>query len=1007
MEAERKNSIMRNSHVPPTDRPILIACDTEFQGPHTLSIQFACRIDGGVAVQVYHSPAVPEMPRIDLRNHLPRRLRCLSGPIVLRPAKVIRPDLSPARVIADLYNNDAIVPVSRATAESVRCVAEMAQPWAVLWIAHFWSADFLRTFGARFFQSLLRLPPGQGRRLIIEGHKTLRFKVVGNRYASPVLDYARTDGLLHPIRVRTLDTMLPFGSGTLQEHSQTFLRVGKAESFATEDMARMEEVFQRTSELAYAYAVRDCLLTLLLAERMQQEDRKLYRSLGFEAKEIPPLQPTQGSRVAEMMVRAIARQAAGSVKLSKRGYAMKDGSSGPVALQRVKALLRRGSGPFLAHDVHSRFGQQTGETHGGLVYSRSPTRFYHEATGQFADVDLGGCYAAIAASLNLYVGQPIVHEPGASQMKLKDAIALLKEHAAGNDAWVIKVTGDITQAPNALIPSTSDALTHANFRSRASRQRAKARKKGFGFDWLYSASKDTGNATLFTHRIEAGIVAWPTWLLIQALPAALRAEYENLEVETMLFYPAQLVADDGPSYDALVDRLACDEVPWSATLELERLRQVIVEKFDDRHVVLRFHLGELVRRLSQLRREARERHGKGSGAERALKQQVNTVYGVIASRHLVTNNVVTANIITATGRALAYAMLMSFNGFQVITDGCIYRRDQVPAGTFADCLRRAPDYPINRAGYAGPFLKSSVITLEDPSFTTWYRRHVMRFFGVSGADYEQLFGLHDLEHKSVGEPERVQFDALCCDGSANYLKLANEGETRKVLEFKARSYPQEAKEALSLWIVKTYSKDNYQGPPPITRTVGLLSFKDAVRVARKALAYLSAKERRKGKQGEAIKVWLPLGLEEWRVKPYKVFKPSQFLFRDPRQRDKFIRSMAKFSESSGCGLEALALRRSHGGRRQGSMVDLVKALYEYIQTGGDKPTKEFNLTRGFKELKRIKCTFFRAICRLRKRLAIHMYKQIDTRKLKSNARLTGWIVDERDLMEISRSGPAG
>jgi hypothetical protein len=276
----------------------------------------------------------------------------------------------------------------------------------------------------------------------------------------------------------------------------------------------------------------------------------------------------------------------------------------------------------------------------------------------------------------------------------------------------------------------------------------------------------------------------------------------------------------------------------------------------------------------------------------------------------------------------------------------------------------------------------------------------MRFFEVSGPDYEHLFGLHPLEHKKAGEPERVQFDGLCCDGSANYLKLANEGETKKVLEFKARSYPQEAKEALSTWIVKTYSEDNYQGPPPITRTMGLLGFQDAVRVARKALAYLSAKERRKGKKGEAIKVWLPLGLEEWRVKPYKVFKPSQYLFRDPRQRNKFIRSMDKFAKSCGCGLEALSLRRIHGGRRQGSLVDLAEALYAYIQSGGDNPTKEFNLTRCFKNLKRIKRTFFWAICQLKKRLAQRLYRQIDARKLKRNARLTGWLVDEHDLMDI-------
>ena len=35
--------------------------------------------------------------------------------------------------------------------------------------------------------------------------------------------------------------------------------------------------------------------------------------------------------------------------------------------------------------------------------------------------------------------------------------------------------------------------------------------------------------------------------------------------------------------------------------------------------------------------------------------------------------------VTATARALAWALQLSLNGFQVITDGCTYRRDQVPA----------------------------------------------------------------------------------------------------------------------------------------------------------------------------------------------------------------------------------------------------------------------------------------------------------------------------------------
>ena len=38
------------------------------------------------------------------------------------------------------------------------------------------------------------------------------------------------------------------------------------------------------------------------------------------------------------------------------------------------------------------------------------------------------------------------------------------------------------------------------------------------------------------------------------------------------------------------------------------------------------------------------------------------------------------------------------------------------------------------------------------------------------------------------------------------------------VEFKARSFREEAKEELLPWIISTYSRDDYKRPPPITTT---------------------------------------------------------------------------------------------------------------------------------------------------------------------------------------------
>jgi hypothetical protein len=59
---------------------------------------------------------------------------------------------------------------------------------------------------------------------------------------------------------------------------------------------------------------------------------------------------------------------------------------------------------------------------------------------------------------------------------------------------------------------------------------------------------------------------------------------------------------------------------------------------------------------------------------------------VLASPHLPTQNVVAANVVTGTARALAFAMALALNAHTVITDGGLYRADQIPAGRLADCL---------------------------------------------------------------------------------------------------------------------------------------------------------------------------------------------------------------------------------------------------------------------------------------------------------------------------------
>jgi hypothetical protein len=1019
------------------DGNVTVACDTEFLGPHTLTIQFAARLGEDLLVQVYSSPAIPGQPDPEeLKPLLTPGIEAPGWRVVIREGRRITADLSPGLVLADLFGLRGVAPMDRGWVDEDEPNGPDGALTVTL-VGHFWRADFFRVFGRRFFDSLVEHQI-QGGRLAIQDRRLLCFREAGGyRSGDPVLGYAveeREDGRLYAIRVRYFDTCLAFGNrASLDDLARTFVGVGKPEGFGQAEKADMLRTFRREPGRAYAYAVQDAVLTLLVKEQMEATHRQMYEALGFSGADIPALPSTQGSRVAEMIVRCVAGDAEGSVVLSgKRAEGPAGGGDGTASLAKVKALLDKGAARFFAEEHLSRFGEQTGQTHGGLCFSRSPTRLFHPAPGMLADVDLSGCYARVMGSMSLYAGRPLVHEPGRDggpggvRMTLKDAVAFLNQHAAGWDAWVIKVSGQIAAWPNVLIPSTKGALTNANYKSRVAKRRAAAQwtrlarqaaRHRFPLDRLDEVKKDTANTAIYTDVIEAGVVAWPTWLMIRALPPRWRAEYEALEVDSILFYPKKMVAGDGPALDALVEKYRHGGTPWTATIDMGTdqrfwIEQTVKWRADEDHVALRFDIGRLARALQQRREEAK-RSGKGSAAERGYKEQVNSLYGVLASRHLPSNNVVAANVITATARALAFAMQLSLNGLQVVTDGCAYRRDQVPAGTLAECLAACPDYPINRADFGGPFLDPATIPQDDTAFTAWYRGHVRRFLGVGGPDYDALFGLHALEHKKCGDPGRTTFDGLCCDGSANYVKLLRDGKGWKPAgelkdAFKARWFGAKAKEAVADWLVRAYAADAYHGPPPVAESATKLAFKEAGQVARDALKALDAERLARWAAGSSraeqpppAAVYYPLGLERRRVMTYKLIKPSAFLFRHPRQQAAFVRAMGKFAQSTSCGLELLAPRRGCEGRRRGSIADVAEAVYRLIRRGVVNPTCALNLTRTFPEREEVQTGYHQEVQARKEAALVNLIRTLDEGAMDEAATLTGLFVRQRDVYRFT------
>src|SRR5207253_10872113 len=113
----------------------------------------------------------------------------------------------------------------------------------------------------------------------------------------------------------------------------------------------------------------------------------------------------------------------------------------------------------------SRYGATTGKVHGGLLFSRSPFQFAHVAPGMLRDIDMSHCYPAILSGLDVYWGRPLVFEPGSRTITLRDAVKMA-EGCCEPDAWFVRVTGDMNDFPNTLIPSTEGARTSENYKKR-------------------------------------------------------------------------------------------------------------------------------------------------------------------------------------------------------------------------------------------------------------------------------------------------------------------------------------------------------------------------------------------------------------------------------------------------------------------------------------------------------------------------------------------------------------
>jgi len=905
---------------------VVLAIDTEFEGSETLTVQAAMHDSTGrVLIQLYHAPEVSYPQGLEAADSLHGLHRQFFKSFTRRRTKKLSADLSPSQMIIDLKNIVGAKTVSRSDGFR-RLKDASSKPKNATWdksaarwrvpsirvtmVGHFLPADFARAFGVRFYDGVLDRA-ADGPKIEISSNRRLAF--VGHRAGyddyEPIVEFLElADGQLFAVRLATVDTNLTFGPKPLDDLAQTLLGVGKRNTFSADELGNMQKTFKKRPHDAFGYGLRDAVLTLLVHEKMGELDRYTYKALGIPDNFVPPMAGTIGGRVSAMTFAAIRNFAASSHELSNE--------------RQLKELMRDGGrGRFRRTHEGSRFGEQTGATHGGLLFSRTPTRLWQEAPGMFRDVDLCSCYSAILGQLNLYVGRPVVWEPGDSQRTwtLADVVEFLKEQAA-DDAWMIWASGHLTSMPNTLVRSTIDGVTTESYRRRSKNRPIDEKSAKF-------------TSRLFSDEVQFGVFTSATWELIELMPSEARREYANLRVDSIVLYPQDFVAKSPAEFDALYRRRNDEKAPWRSELSLREGATIDRNKLDQRYVSLRFPIGVIAKKMEKLRQTARHRWGKNSGQALLWKLQTNTMYGVLASPPMLTNNVVAANQLTSRARVAAYMLCMALNGGQVITDGTWYRRDRIPRCTFRECLSRCPDYPLRQADEDSGirFYEPSEIPDNDAQFNRWLREHLKTFFQIDDSKLDRLL-IHRVEHKLTGGTGSPAFDAIAAVGAGDHVKFVRTEQGLVDAQVCLRGFGKQNRRQLVDWIRDTFSADNMTTLAPIVEARELLKYDEAVKKAQGAL-----------RDSSIDQVLFPLGIEHSTAKTFAAIQPSAFVFRTHKQLKTVSRQIEKLKSRVRGSLDVISLRRGHKDRLKGSLSAVLERLFTLIRAGARDLTKALNL----------------------------------------------------------------
>lgn len=427
------------------------------------------------------------------------------------------------------------------------------------------------------------------------------------------------------------------------------------DNFTPEDKQEMERMYYERPEDFDNYALGDLYNYAALVANAENF-KKIYEELEIgDYFQNPKL--TIGATVRDIYRGEIAKEF--GIPNDKKGIA-----------ELIEKVCKPGNARFLKDKIDTTLALNA-KVRGGRCRNNKPT--ITNAKGVLCDNDISGCYGEGQRNQLALFGNPLTIEYPWNTAKNKYITLREFRKKYGKElvygGWQAIVDSKeklqhrqdylVSWQPPEPFKSIASMPTDSDFQGLDE-----------ALEWL---DKNAGEAKIFNYEIINGLIEsdFLEWLDNVCSPAQRKELLDKLIIKTAIIYPASERVDNA---NEVLEKLASNEGVNTCELKIEKGKSRKKVTTSECHAWYGSNLGDLlITKLLQLRKK----YPKKDPMNTLYKLIINTLYGDMVSPFFNISNVVTANNITARARALAWYMEKGLNGWQSITDGCVFDLNNV------------------------------------------------------------------------------------------------------------------------------------------------------------------------------------------------------------------------------------------------------------------------------------------------------------------------------------------